>query len=113
MKTFVMFLAVAIGAVAGIAASQDAAATATAPPATTVAAEKSEITSIYGTVTAYEPGRSITVEQPDRKSATYAIDRDSKLPAQIGSGRRVVIHTIKRPGLEKAIVRKVTIKKAQ
>ena len=112
MKTFVMFLAVAIGAVAGIAASQDAAAT-SSPPTPAVTAEKSEITSVYGTVTAYEPGRSITVEQPDRKSATYTIDRDSKLPAQIASGRRVVVHTIKRPGLEKAIVRKVTIKKAQ
>jgi len=74
MKTFVMFLAVAIGAVAGIAASQDA-VTATSPPAPAVVAEKSEITSVYGTVTAYEPGRSITVAQPDRKSATYAIDR--------------------------------------
>ena len=112
MKTFVMFLAVAIGAVAGIAASQDAAATAS-PPAPAVAAEKSEITSVYGTVTEYEPGRSITVAQPDRKSATYAIDRDSNLPSQIASGRRVVVHTITRPGLERPLVRKVTMKKAR
>lgn len=112
MKTFVMFLAVAIGAVAGIAASQDAAAT-SPPPAPAVAAEKSEITSVFGTVTEYEPGRSITVSQPDRKSATYAIDRDSNLPAQIASGRRVVVQTITRPGLEKPLVRKVTIKKAR
>ncbi|MDQ5858402.1 MAG: hypothetical protein M3542_09035 [Acidobacteriota bacterium] len=113
MKTFVMFLAVAIGAVAAIAASQDAAATATSPPAPTVAAEKSEITSVYGTVTEYEPGRSITVAQPDRKSATYAIDRASDLPGQLASGRRVVVHTITRPGLDKPLVRKVTIKKAR
>jgi len=113
MKTFVMFLAVGIGAVAGIAASQDAAATAASAPALAVVAEKSEITSVYGTVTEYEPGRSITVAQPDRKWATYAIDRDSDLPPQIASGRRVVVQTITRPGLEKALVRKVTMKKAQ
>lgn len=113
MKTLVMFLAVAIGAVTGIAASQDAAATAVSPPATAVVAEKSEITSIYGTVTEYEPGRSITVAQPDRKSATYVIDRDSDMPPQIASGRRVVVQTITRPGLEKALVRKVTLKKAR
>lgn len=70
---------------------------------------KSEITTVYGTVTAYEPGRSITVAQPDKKTATYAIDRDSALPARLARGRRVVVRTITRPGLEQPLVRKVTL----
>lgn len=190
MKAFVMFLAVAIGAVAAIAASQDAAATANRTTAsgevvrydpgktivvrhadhrvvtyavspslvapaeaqvgrrvslvaepgddgvvrvtqltteadpvpasgqisattgtTTPAGEeaKSEITTVYGTVTAYEPGRSITVAQPDKKTATYAIDRESALPARLARGRRVVVRTITRPGIEQPLVRKVTL----
>lgn len=69
---------------------------------------KSEITTVYGTVTAYEPGRSITVAQPGRKTVTYTIDRDSALPARLARGRRVVVRTITRSGLERPLVRKVT-----
>lgn len=69
---------------------------------------KSQITTVYGTVTAYEPGRSITVAQPDEKTVTYAIDRHSVLPARLARGRRVVVRTIMRPGLERPLVRKVT-----
>lgn len=185
MKAFVMFLAVAIGAVAAIAASQDAAATAgkttasgeivrydagktivlrhaddrvvsyalsptliapvevqvgrrvslvaepgadgivrvtqltalaadatpgeVAATAPTTQEAKSEMTTVYGVVTSYEPGRSITVAQPDRRIVTYAIDRHSALPAKLRSGRHVVVRTITRPGLERPLVRKVTV----
>lgn len=181
MKAFVMFLAVAIGAVAAIAASQDAAAAvgvttvngeivrydagktivvrhaddrvvtyalspslvavevqvgrrvsfvtqpgtdgvvrvarlmtlATESPTTSGAASgeeaKSEITTLYGTVTEYEPGRSLTVAQPDRKSATYAIDLHSALPTSLAPGRRVVVRTITQPGLERPLVRRVVL----
>lgn len=180
MKAFVMFLAVAIGAVAAIAASQDAAAAAERTTATgevvrydagkaivlrhaddrvityplspalvvpeevqvgrrvsivrepssdgtvlvtrvtgvgTTAAEpegegaKSEMTTVYGVVTAYEPGRTITVTQPDRKLVTYAIDGESALPPSLARGRSVVVRTVMRPGLERPVVRKVTISK--
>lgn len=70
---------------------------------------KSEITTVYGTVTAYEPGRSITVTQPDRKTVTYVLDRDSALPRRLARGRRVIVRTITRPGLDRPVVRKVTI----
>jgi hypothetical protein len=187
MKAFVMFLAVAIGAVAAIAASQDAAAAAGKTTASgeivrydagkaivlrhaddrvvtyalsptlivpvevqvgrrvflvaepgedgvvrvtqlaTIAADaapsggqirqattyphdaKSEITRVYGVVTAYEPGRTITVTQPDRKRVIYSIDRDSALPSNVARGRRVVVSTITRPGLDRPLVRKVTV----
>ena len=180
MKALVMFLAVAIGAVAAIAASQDAAATAgrktvsgeivrydagkaivlrhaddrvvtyalsptlivpvevqvgrrvsivseissagpvlvthIAPAGTDTAAgagqqTKTEMTTVYGVVTAYEPGRTITVAQPDRKLVTYAIDGESALPPSLARGRSVVVRTITRPGLEQPVVRKVTISK--
>jgi hypothetical protein len=72
-------------------------------------APKSEITTVYGVVTAYEPGRTITVTQPDRKLVTYSIDRESALPPNVARGRRVVVRTITRPGLERPLVRKVTV----
>jgi hypothetical protein len=70
---------------------------------------KSEITTVYGVVTAYEPGRTITVTQPDRKLVTYSIDRESALPPNVARGRRVVVRTVTRPGLERPLVRKVTV----
>ena len=70
---------------------------------------KSEMTTVYGVVTAYEPGRTITVTQPDRKLVTYAIDRESALPSNLARGRRVVVRTITRPGLDRPLVRKVTV----
>lgn len=78
---------------------------------TTAAGEgaKSEITTVYGVVTSYEPGRTITVAQPDRKLVTYAIDRESSLPPNVARGRRVVVRTITRPGLDRPLVRKVTV----
>lgn len=70
---------------------------------------KSEITTVYGVVTAYEPGRTITVTQPDRKLVTYLIDRESALPPNVARGRRVVVRTITRPGFNRPLVRKVTV----
>lgn len=84
-------------------------ATTAAAPAGEVT--KSETTTVYGVVTAYEPGRTITVAQPDRKLVTYGIDGESALPPSLGRGRRVVVRTVMRPGLERPVVRKVTISK--
>ena len=67
------------------------------------------MTTVYGVVTSYEPGRTITVAQPDRKLVTYAIDRESSLPPNVVRGRRVVVRTITRPGLDRPLVRKVTV----
>jgi hypothetical protein len=188
MKSLAMFLAVAIGAVAGIAATQDAAAaritvsgevvrydagrtiavrgadghdvTYTIAPALTVPADvavgrrvtivtepsesgavrvtgittettpswattttektalspsgeetKSQITTISGTVSAYEPGRLITILRPNATTVTYAIDASSGLPTDLAEGRKVIIRTISRPGLERPVVRKVTYSK--
>ena len=86
MKSLAMFLAIAIGAVAGIAANQDATATritAQTPPTTTTETTaippagpetKSQITTISGTVSAYEPGRLITILRPNATTVTYTVE---------------------------------------
>lgn len=73
---------------------------------------KTQITSVYGTVSAYEPGRSITLLRPNATTVTYTIDSSSSVPSSLGTGRKVVIRTITRPGLERPIVRKVTYSKS-
>ena len=69
---------------------------------------KTQTTTVYGTVTAYEPGRSISLLQPDRKTVTYTIDGSSALPRDIATGKTVVVRTITRPGASRPLVRKVT-----
>jgi hypothetical protein len=100
MKPLAMFLAVAIGAVATIASTQDAGEE-----------TKSQITTISGTVSAYEPGRVITVLRPNATTVTYTIDASSTVPAGLAKGRKVVIRTITRPGIERPVVRQVTYSK--
>jgi hypothetical protein len=72
---------------------------------------KSQITSTYGTVSAYEPGKAITILRPNATTVTYTIDANSTVPDGISRGRRVVIRTITRPGLEQPLVRKVSYSK--
>lgn len=70
---------------------------------------KTQTTTVYGTVTAYEPGRSISLLGPGRKTVTtYTIDSDSALPTGLAVGKTVVIRTITRPGATRPLVRKVT-----
>jgi endonuclease YncB( thermonuclease family) len=75
------------------------------PPATQT---KTQTTTAYGTITAYEPGQSISILQPNGKTVTYAIDGDSALPSGIATGKTVVVRTITRPGATRPLVRKVT-----
>jgi hypothetical protein len=72
---------------------------------------KSEITSTYGTVSAYEPGQQITILRPNATTVTYSIDGRSAIPSGLSKGRRVVIRTITRPGIEEPVVRKVSYPK--
>ena len=69
---------------------------------------KTQTTTVYGTVTAYEPGQSIALLLPSRKTETYTIDGSSTLPSGIATGKTVVIRTITRPGDSRPLVRKVT-----
>lgn len=69
--------------------------------------ETAQITA-QGTVTAYEPGRKVTVIQPDKKTVTYVVDSASEVPKDFAVGRKVTIHTTKLTGSEMPVVRKVT-----
>ncbi len=68
---------------------------------------KTQITTVYGTVTAYEAGRSITMLLPNRTTVTYTIDTTSTLPQDMAAGKKVVVRTITSPG-GRPIVRKIT-----
>jgi hypothetical protein len=69
---------------------------------------KTQTTTAYGTITAYEPGQSMSILQPNGKTVIYAIDGDSALPSGIATGKTVVVRTITRPGATRPLVRKVT-----
>jgi hypothetical protein len=72
---------------------------------------KSQITTISGTVSAYEPGRLITILRPNATTVTYTIDANSTIPMELAKGRKVIIRTITRPGVERPVVRKVSYSK--
>ena len=69
---------------------------------------KTQTTTAYGTITAYEPGQSISILLPNGKTVICAIDGDSALPTGIATGKTVVVRTITRPGATRPLVRKVT-----
>lgn len=68
----------------------------------------SKSTTIYGTVTAYEPGQSITIVGPSKKTAVYTITQESQLPQDLAVGKRVTVQTTVVSG--KPAVRSVTYK---
>ena len=78
MKSLAMFLAVAIGAVAGVAATQDVNA--------------SRVT-LTGDVVRYDAGKTIVVRGADGHDVTYTIAPALPVPAGVGVGRRVTIVT--------------------
>jgi hypothetical protein len=68
-------------------------------------------TSTYGTITAFQPGQSITIEQPGQKTVTYVIDTQSQLPQDVAVGKTVTITTRTVSGSEKPVVRSITYRK--
>jgi hypothetical protein len=69
---------------------------------------KTQTTAVYGTITGYEPGQTVTLTLPNKKVVTYALDASSALPTGIATGKTVVVSTITRPGAMRPLVRKVT-----
>ena len=70
-------------------------------------------TTTYGTVTAYEPKSSITVEGPNHETVTYMLDATSELPSDIAVGKVVTIDTRSVPGSKSPVVRRVIYKKVE
>ncbi len=73
---------------------------------------RSQITTVSGTVSGYEPGHLITILRPNATTVTYTIDANSTVPSSLAKGRRVIVRTISRPGVERPLVRKVTYSKS-
>lgn len=70
--------------------------------------ETTQITTVSGTVTAYEPGKTVTVIQPDKKTVTYIVNAASEVPKDFAVGKQVTIRTTRVAGSEMPVVRKVT-----
>ena len=70
---------------------------------------KTTTTTISGTVSAYEPGQSITILQPNQQTVTYTITQESQLPQEVAVGKTVTIRTMKVKG--SPVVKQVTITK--
>lgn len=70
--------------------------------------ETTQITTVSGTVTAYEPGKTVTVIQPDKKTVTYIVDAASEVPKDFAVGKQVTLRTTRVAGSEMPVVRKVT-----
>ena len=73
---------------------------------------KTTTTTISGTVSAYQPGQSITILQPNQQTATYTITQESQLPQEVAVGKTVTIRTTK---MKKGspVVKEITITKTR
>jgi len=70
---------------------------------------KTTTTTISGTVSAFEPGQSITIERPDHQTVRYTITQDSQLPQDLSVGKTVTVRTTMANGAP--VARQVTITK--
>jgi len=70
---------------------------------------RTQTTTVYGTVTAFEPGQSITIVDPNQQTVTYRIDTESQLPKDVLVGKTVTIRTTNISG--SPFARTVTITK--
>jgi hypothetical protein len=72
---------------------------------------KTTTTTISGTVSAYEPGQFITIENPDHQTVRYTITKESQLPQDLTVGKTVTIRTYNSNGTQFA--RQVTVTKTK
>lgn len=65
-------------------------------------------TNITGTISAFEPGKSITVVLPDKKTVIYTLDNSSVVPSDLAVGKTYVLQTTRSTSNGPLVVRKVT-----
>jgi hypothetical protein len=65
-------------------------------------------TSTTGTVSAFEPGKSITIQLPDQKTVVYTIDASSVVPSDVSVGKSYTIQTTRTNANGPLVVRKIT-----
>jgi hypothetical protein len=76
---------------------------------TTQTTSSSNDGSVTGTVSAYEPGKSVTIVLPDKRTVVYTIDTSSSVPSDIAVGKTYVITTVKpTSGGNQMVIKKIT-----
>jgi hypothetical protein len=75
------------------------------PQAMTQSQTQTKVTTITGTVSAYEPGKSVTFMTPDKKAVVYTIEPTSVVPSDIAVGSTYSIETTTSGG---TVVKKIT-----
>ena len=66
-------------------------------------------TMVYGTVSGYEPGRSITIEGHHGKKVTYVMTDASQAPSSIKIGKKVRIETLPVASGQQPVVKHITV----
>jgi hypothetical protein len=64
--------------------------------------------SITGTVSAIEPGKSVTIMLPDKKTVVYTLDTSSVVPSDIAVGKTYTVQTTRTSANGPVVVRKIT-----
>lgn len=64
--------------------------------------------SITGTVSAIQPGKSVTIMLPDKKTVIYTLDTSSVVPSDIAVGKTYTVQTTRTSANGPVVVRKIT-----
>ena len=67
----------------------------------------SKSTTITGTVSAFEPGKSVTIQLPDKKTVVYTVDSSSSVPSDMAVGKTYTIETTRSTQNGPLVVRKI------
>lgn len=65
-------------------------------------------TTVFGTVSAYEPGKSVTIEDHGKK-VTYIMTDASQAPSSIRIGKKVRIYTVPAPSGQQPVAKRITV----
>ena len=71
---------------------------------------KTVTTTVYGTVSAFQPGQTLVLERPDHQRVTLSLDTQSELPQDLAVGKTVTVTTTTVKGSPNPFVRKDTYK---
>lgn len=66
-----------------------------------------KITTITGTVSAFEPGRSVTFLLPDKSTVVYTVDSASVLPSDLAAGKTYTLQTTRTTTGGPLVVKKI------
>ena len=67
-----------------------------------------KVTTVTGTVSAIEAGKSVTFTLPDNTTAVYTVDASSALPSDVAVGKTYTIQTTRTTSNGPVVVKKIT-----